>query len=323
MPPHSEVESDPFVDVRLRSGNSRSISPVIYGRRRKREPSNNRNNSSRSNGVSSEFNAKVGINTSIVGTPSPTTVAIPQPVVVNFLTQLFSSSTRSSIEAIALICASLRASEELNQLPEHTGARCKEIIKTLKQNKENRTLEIRTIYITVSGTLFVVLLGPPNNTKISYGRLQPHSLDLLFVSWSCFGFLPCLHWIWQNGGFSTPKCVWHDLVSQIGIMFPLTSLVVHTRPSASILPICDPITDALRFNQNGNFVFVGLQRHWQKTFPVVPIIRHQEYPVILVELVLSGIPNGSNVDSFDSIYKIPSCSSAVVYCPELATRELM
>lgn len=98
MPPHSEVESDPFVDVRLRRRKrSRSISPRHLRKTSESYESNNNRNkccsnklasstsSSRSSSVSSELRLlRSESNTSIVGTPSPTTVAIPQPVVVNF-----------------------------------------------------------------------------------------------------------------------------------------------------------------------------------------------------------------------------------------------
>ncbi|XP_046463559.1 progestin and adipoQ receptor family member 3-like [Daphnia pulex] len=76
--------------------------------------------------------------------------------------------------------------------------------------------EIRTIYITISGTLFVVALILQTTPKFltdDYSRTRL----IFFVSWSCFGFLPCIHWILQNGGFSTPNVF--DLVSQIGIMY--------------------------------------------------------------------------------------------------------
>lgn len=63
------------------------------------------------------------------------------------------------------------------------------------------TQTIRTIYITISGTLFVVALilqTTPRFLTDDYSRTRL----IFFVSWSCFGFLPCLHWVWQNGGFS-------------------------------------------------------------------------------------------------------------------------
>ena len=108
MPPHSEVENDPFVDVRLRRRKrSRSISPRHFRKTSEKHEFNNNHDkfclnknvsgspnqhrtstsSSRSSSVSSELRLlRAGSNTSlIVSTRTPTTLSItPQPVVVNF-----------------------------------------------------------------------------------------------------------------------------------------------------------------------------------------------------------------------------------------------
>lgn len=68
----------------------------------------------------------------------------------------------------------------------------------------NNTQEIRTIYITISGTMFIVALVLQTTPKF---LTDDYSLTRLifFVSWSCFGFLPCIHWVMQNGGFGAPN----------------------------------------------------------------------------------------------------------------------
>ncbi|KZS14977.1 Membrane progestin receptor gamma [Daphnia magna] len=315
MPPHSEVESDPFVDVRLRRRKrSRSISPRHLRKTSESyEPNNNRNkccsnklasstSSSRSSSVSSEVRLlRSESNTSIVGTPSPTTVAIPQPVVVNFheaptflqfnpfiyrgyrtnlcivtcIRSLFwwtNETLNAWTHLLGWIYFAYFTVDEVLQLVNSNDiswqdsaislliVSCFQICMAMSTGYHTFCChskdfyhcwlsydlcgisfsllaiyttgiyyafwcqnEIRTIYITVSGTLFVVALVLQTTPKF---LTDDYSLTRLifFVSWSCFGFLPCLHWIWQNGGFSTPNVF--DLVSQIGIMYLICGLAL-------------------------------------------------------------------------------------------------
>ena len=61
----------------------------------------------------------------------------------------------------------------------------------------------RTIYIGVSSAMFVVSLVIQTTPKYLDDEYSQIRL-VFFMSWSAFGVLPCIHWIVQNGGFTTP-----------------------------------------------------------------------------------------------------------------------
>jgi len=81
----------------------------------------------------------------------------------------------------------------------------------------------RTIYIGVSSAMFVVSLVIQTTPKYLDDEYSQIRL-VFFMSWSAFGVLPCIHWIVQNGGFTTPYVF--DMVGQIGIMYLICALAL-------------------------------------------------------------------------------------------------